>query len=55
MWNRKWDDIVSHAQIEEEIAIVGAVPIKNQHGGAGIVGILPRLLDPGMKIWPNQS
>jgi hypothetical protein len=31
--NRKWDDIVLHAQIEEEIAIVGTASIKNQHRG----------------------
>jgi hypothetical protein len=42
---------VLHAQIEEEIAIVGAVSIKNQHGGAGIVRRLPPLLDLGMNIW----
>jgi hypothetical protein len=29
--NGKSDDIVLHAQIEEEIAIVGAGSIKNQH------------------------
>jgi hypothetical protein len=46
-----WDDIVLHAQIEEEIAIVGAASIKNQHGGAGIVRSLPPLLDLGMNIW----
>jgi hypothetical protein len=41
---------VLHAQIEEEIAIVGAVSIKNQHGGAGIVRRLPRVPDFGTKI-----
>jgi hypothetical protein len=40
-----------HAQIEEEVAIVGAVSIKNQHNGAGIVRRLPPLLDLGMKFW----
>jgi hypothetical protein len=49
--NGKWEDIVLHAQIEEEIAIVGAASIKNQHGVAGIVRSVPRLLDLGMKIW----
>jgi hypothetical protein len=43
--NRKWDGIVLHAQIEEEIAIVGAASIKNQHGRAGIGRSLPPLLD----------
>jgi hypothetical protein len=49
--NGKSDDIVLHAQIEEEIAIVGAPSIKNQHGGAGRGRSLPPLLDLGMKIW----
>jgi hypothetical protein len=48
--NGNWDDIVLHAQIEEEIAFVGAPSIKNQHGGARIVPSLPPLLELGMKI-----
>jgi hypothetical protein len=42
---------VLHAEIEDEIASVGAASIKNQHGGAGIVRRLPPLLHLGMKIW----
>jgi hypothetical protein len=53
--NWKWDDIGLHAQIDEEIAIVGAASIKNQHGGAGIVRSLPPLFDLGTKIWKTVS
>jgi hypothetical protein len=43
----EWEDIVLHAQIEEEIAIMGAASIKNQHGLAGIGRSLRPLLDLG--------
>jgi hypothetical protein len=42
--------LVLHAQIEEEIAIVGAASIKNRHGGAGTWRSLPPLL-----AWVLQS
>jgi hypothetical protein len=45
--NGKSDELVLHGQTDEEIAIVGAASIKNQHGGAGMVRSLPL---PGVSL-----